>query len=422
MSRGGEPGLETTIPALVARPLTPQLIVATDKMQIPYLDNLSMHTQHETFLTGQPASATRSNSVIPAYFLSGNEARDMEPELSPDVCAALLVTETGIVDSAGLVDSLAREIEEADYLETSGGVGVGVGVADKRRKGLADRGEGIIVRGTRVVRVDPGEKGGWVVQLETAGADGEPGDVEAVHADVLVNAAGLSATSITNSVVPENERVGMWISKGAYLCCWPVNPAHIKATTCRTRAPARASRASSTRARASTSTRLAHTSCVPPAPCDMLLSPCSTHTRTHTYAQTIDLDGNVRFGPDVEHIGDDAASAANPDYWQGHLAASAAQLESIGRAAQSYLPGIDPTRLEPDYAGFRPNIRAPGGGFFDFMIRHSPARRGFVEMLGFASPGLTSSLAAGEHVARLVRTDIWGDTTNPDKLAEGWEL
>jgi glycine/D-amino acid oxidase-like deaminating enzyme len=136
--------------------------------------------------------------------------------------------------------------------------------------------------------------------------------------------------------------------------------------------------------------------------------------------QTLDLDGNVRFGPDVEALGDATASATNPDYWQEHLAPSDAHLESIGRAAQLYLPGIDPTHLSPDYAGFRPNIRPPGTGFFDFVIRHSPARRGLVDLLGFASPGLTSSLATGERVARLVRRNVWRGSVEPD--AERWGM
>lgn len=138
----------------------------------------------------------------------------MEPDLSPKVCAALLVTETGIVDSASLVDSLAREIEEADYLETSSteGVSVGVGLA----KGGMDRGEGVVVPGTRVVRIDPADDG-WVVQMETGWeglSPGETGDIEAVKAQVVVNAAGLNSASLVEQLVPESQRTGVWISKG----------------------------------------------------------------------------------------------------------------------------------------------------------------------------------------------------------------
>lgn len=152
-----------------------------------------------------------NNSIIPAYFLSGDEARDMEPDLSPDVCAALLVTETGIVDSAALVALLEREIQEEDYLKSSGNPKVGVGLAGRS----FDRGEGVIVPGTRVTRIDPAEDGkGWVVQLESNWEDG--GEVDAVRANVVVNAAGLNSASLVEELVPEEERTGIWISKGEH--------------------------------------------------------------------------------------------------------------------------------------------------------------------------------------------------------------
>ena len=96
----------------------------------------------------------------------------------------------------------------------------------------------------------------------------------------------------------------------------------------------------------------------------------------------------------------------------------------MARAVQSYLPGIDPANLTPDYAGIRPNIAPPGSPFTDFMIRHNPARKGLIELHGFASPGLTSSLATGEYVAEMVRRDVWrqGAKIDAEKLSEGWDL
>ncbi|BEI80245.1 hypothetical protein CcaverHIS002_0107740 [Cutaneotrichosporon cavernicola] len=356
---------------------TGKLIVATDKMEIPYLDALSTHTQHPSFSTGGEPSAMRPNSIIPAYFLSGQEARELEPDLSEDVCAALLVTETGIVDSAGLVDSLAREIEEDDYLSNTK-VGVGLANPGKRK---AERGEGVILRGTRVVRIDPDEDG-WVVQLESGWGE-EKGQVEAVRASVVVNAAGLNAASLVNEILPPEERWEMWITKGNYM----------KYTG-------------------------------PGADVQHLIYPCPSASLdslgTHL---TFDLDGNVRFGPDAEPLLSAQQAAENPDYWQAgeYLAPSAANLASIAEAAKRYLPGIDASKLAPDYAGFRPNIRPPGAGFFDFTVRHVPSQKGLVSCLGFASPGLTSALAAGEYVAGLVRREVWGKGAAPEKLAEGWE-
>ena len=134
---------------------------------------------------------------------------------------------------------------------------------------------------------------------------------------------------------------------------------------------------------------------------------------------TLDLSGNVKFGPDAEPLGDPAASSQDPDFWQKHLAPSAERIESMGQAVQAYLPGVDPSLLEPDYSGIRPNIAA--SGFFDFMVRHSRDREGLVELMGFASPGLTSSLGVGEYVAAKVRREVWKERAPLADLAEGWE-
>ena len=153
-----------------------------------------------------------------------------------------------------------------------------------------------------------------------------------------------------------------------------------------------------------------------------LIYPCPSdgldHLGTHL---TLDLDGNVRFGPDVENIGDPSTSFANPDFWQEHLTPSSERIASIGKAVQDYLPGIDPTLLSPDYSGIRPNIAPPNSGFSDFLIRHSRGRKGLVEMLGFNSPGLTSGLAVGEYVAAMIRKDVWKAGADVAALAEDWD-
>jgi 2-hydroxyglutarate dehydrogenase len=137
----------------------------------------------------------------------------MEPDLSRDTVAALLLTETGVVDYQALVDTLTREIEESDYLFKREDVAVGV------RKGRREqRGHGVVMLGTRVVRVDRDTKGkGWVVQLENGWegkGEGERGELESVRAEVVVNAAGLGATSLLEGVVPDSDRVQMRPSKG----------------------------------------------------------------------------------------------------------------------------------------------------------------------------------------------------------------
>ena len=56
------------------------------------------------------------------------------------------------------------------------------------------------------------------------------------------------------------------------------------------------------------------------------------------------------------------------------------------------------------YAGIRPKITGPGAPAADFRI-DGPAvhgRGGLVQFFGIESPGLTASLAIGNHVAALV--------------------
>lgn len=142
----------------------------------------------------------------------------MEPDLDSNVRGAVILTETGIISRQGLIQSLEKEVEEEEYLSSSGPGKVGVGVG-RRVSGKGDhRGEGVIVRDTRVVRIDADEKGGWVVQLESAwNGEEEETEVEAVRADVVVNAAGLDGVGLMEGVIPEAERIAMNAISGKFL-------------------------------------------------------------------------------------------------------------------------------------------------------------------------------------------------------------
>lgn len=103
---------------------------------------------------------------------------------------------------------------------------------------------------------------------------------------------------------------------------------------------------------------------------------------------TLDLGGQVRFGPDVEWI--DA-----PDY-----RFSEARREGFAETIRRWWPDLDPTRLQPAYTGVRPKLGGPEDGFQDFRI-DGPEQHGVdgvVQLLGIESPGLTASLAIAERV------------------------
>jgi len=108
---------------------------------------------------------------------------------------------------------------------------------------------------------------------------------------------------------------------------------------------------------------------------------------------TLDLGGQAKFGPDVRWI-------TQPLYDFDD-----ARFAQFVAAIQSYYPGLDSSRLHPDYTGIRPKLAGPGGGEQDFRIE-GPAVHGvpgLVNLFGIESPGLTASLAIGEFVEALLR-------------------
>ncbi|NKB97983.1 MAG: FAD-dependent oxidoreductase [Pseudomonadales bacterium] len=104
---------------------------------------------------------------------------------------------------------------------------------------------------------------------------------------------------------------------------------------------------------------------------------------------TLDLAGQVKFGPDVRWIGE-----INYDFDESHF-------DNFVQAISAYYPAVDPARLHPGYTGIRPKIAPPEAGFIDFEIS-GPSTHGvggLVNLLGIESPGLTASLAIAEQVA-----------------------
>ena len=113
---------------------------------------------------------------------------------------------------------------------------------------------------------------------------------------------------------------------------------------------------------------------------------------------TVDLGGQVRFGPDLEWLDVDAPESI--DY-----AVDPGRAEAFEAAIRRYWPGLPAGALRPDYSGVRPKIHGPGEAAPDFRI-DGPAqhgRDGLVNLFGIESPGLTSALAIGEQVAAMVK-------------------
>lgn len=116
---------------------------------------------------------------------------------------------------------------------------------------------------------------------------------------------------------------------------------------------------------------------------------------------TLDLAGRARFGPNVEWLPQGTRAADLRYDVDARLAAS------FYDAIRTYWPGLPQGGLEPAYAGIRPKISGPGEPAADFAIR-TLRERGWpraVQLFGIESPGLTSALALGAYVTRLVTAD-----------------
>lgn len=107
---------------------------------------------------------------------------------------------------------------------------------------------------------------------------------------------------------------------------------------------------------------------------------------------TVDLAGQVKFGPDVEWI-DSIGYDVDPG-----------RADVFYAAIRRYYPGLADGAILPGYSGIRPKVQAPGEPALDFIVR-GPAEhgvRGLVNLFGIESPGLTASIPLANHVADIL--------------------
>lgn len=105
-----------------------------------------------------------------------------------------------------------------------------------------------------------------------------------------------------------------------------------------------------------------------------------------------DMGGRAHFGPDLEWV-------EHEDY-----VVDPARAALFYEKVRKFWPGLKDGALSPDFAGIRPKLHAQGQPQPDWDIA-GPADHGLaglVTLFGIESPGLTSSLAIGEHVAGML--------------------
>lgn len=210
---------------------------------------------------------------------------------------------------------------------------------------------------SNVIAITPlGDKGsaGWEISVR----DKASGEENTFTAETIINSAGLGACDINNMILPPDQHRKQYYAKGNYFSYSPRTP---------------------------TTRHLIY-----PAP-EPGLGGLGTHL-------TLDIAGRIRFGPDVEWVDDPL-----------DLAVNSSRLPQAIEQIKRFLPDVRVEGIQPDYAGIRPKLGrmsavGSGRGFQDFVIRDMSGEgwRGWVNLLGIESPGLTSSLAIAELVEALL--------------------
>ena len=115
---------------------------------------------------------------------------------------------------------------------------------------------------------------------------------------------------------------------------------------------------------------------------------------------TLDLAGRMRFGPDVEWLGEASADGTPLDF-----GVDPGRAESFYDAIRKYWPHLKDGALAADYAGIRPKLSGPGQPAAEFRIDGPEVHgiRGLVNLFGIESTGLTSSLAIADQVGSMLK-------------------
>jgi L-2-hydroxyglutarate oxidase LhgO len=277
-----------------------KLLVATDLMQLAQLQGV--------------IEKGRKNGVDDLVMLSREEAISMEPALFCE--GAVFSPSTGIVDSHALMLALQGDLENAG---------------------------GMVVLNSPFKEANCSQD---AIHLITQ-------DGTRLHADMVVNAAGLQAPALARRFkgLDTGFVAQAYFAKGNYFTLSGQ------------------------------------------APFTHLIYPLPQAAGLGVHL-TLDLGGQAKFGPDVQWVVSDDDLAVDPT-----------RSESFYAEVRKYWPALEEGALIPGYAGIRPKIHAPHEPARDFLIQgpNEHGVPGLVNLFGIESPGLTSALAIGDYVAEVFR-------------------
>ena len=306
------------------------------ELGFPYINNGSMvlaFTEEELEAIRGLRERGEHNGVEGLRVIDARELRELEPNVSPEALGALLVPTGAICDPYQVAfraaENAARNGVEFNF--SSKVVGI-----EPAQTPTADSAQAVTAGSARSAAVEPARGAGCILHIE-----GAQGDVaEAVHARVVVNAAGVHADEIHDMVAPH--AFSITPRRGEYNLM-DTDMGGLFAHTM-FQAPTKAGKG-------------------------VLVSPT--------------VHGNILVGPNAVPQGGKDATAT-----------TAEGLAAITSAAKKTYPALNMRARITTFAGVRAT-----GDTGDFEIGEVSGASGFFDIACFESPGLTSAPAVAVDVA-----------------------